>query len=211
MLSAKAGKVALALLSIAFASHVMYTYYKNRKKSRKPNINEVLMFSYDQADLRKSKFSRCMITRSMDRLLYYLNSTYYSIDICMYVLTNTDLINIIVQLNTRGVKIRMIMDADMAFTNGSSLRRLEKQGIPVRWMKSTNLMHHKFCIIDNLYGHLNPTVEPLVIMGSLNWTNQAVNGNWEDVMVTSQEDIVTQYQTEFDRLWLQFKSIVDIA
>ncbi|CAG9575513.1 unnamed protein product [Danaus chrysippus] len=103
------------------------------------------------------------------------------------------------------------MDADMAFTNGSSLRRLEKQGIPVRWMKSTNLMHHKFCIIDNIYGHLNPALEPFVIMGSLNWTNQAVNGNWEDVTVTSQEEIVTQFQTEFDRLWLQFKPIVDIA
>ncbi|KAF9412285.1 hypothetical protein HW555_009176 [Spodoptera exigua] len=101
-------------------------------------------------EIKKSKFSRCMISASMDRLLHYLSQPRYNLDICMYVWSNQDITNIIMKLHYRGVKLRVIVDADMAFAPGSNIRKLEKQRIPVRWMKSTNLMHHKFCLIDTL-------------------------------------------------------------
>ncbi|CAH2250039.1 jg12865 [Pararge aegeria aegeria] len=143
----------------------------------------------------------------MDRLLHYLNSPRHSLDVCMYLMTNMDLTNAILKLNIRGVKIRVIIDADMAYCNGSALKRLEKHRIPVRWMKSTNLMHHKFCLIDA--GTDDVRCTPVVMLGSLNWTTQALNGNWEAVAVTSQIKLVEQYKIEFERLWVQFKPIVD--
>ncbi|CAG5041619.1 unnamed protein product [Parnassius apollo] len=97
----------------------------------------------------------------------------------------------------------------MAYSSGSYTRKLERQGIPVRWMKSSNLMHHKFCLVDTLA--VDKHITPFVMMGSLNWTNQALNGNWEDVTVTSQRDIVQQYHAEFERLWVLFKPIVDFT
>ncbi|XP_023953293.2 uncharacterized protein LOC112057035 [Bicyclus anynana] len=197
----------IAFFSLAFASHFVYKHF--RKKYKKAAINEVIMFSYGTTGVKRSKLSRCLISPSMERLLYYLSSPRRSIDICMYVMTNVELTNEILKLAIRGVRIRVIIDADMAFSNGSSLKRLEKQGIPVRWMKSTNLMHHKFCLIDTEFDDIRCT--PLVIIGSLNWTTQALNGNWENVAVTSQETLVEQYKNEFDRLWLEFKPIVDIA
>ncbi|XP_045785994.1 mitochondrial cardiolipin hydrolase-like [Maniola jurtina] len=206
MFSNNLSKAVIALLSVAFATHIAFKFF--RKKNRRREINEVIMFSYGAAELKRSKLSRCMITKSLDRLLYYLNSPRHSIDICMYVMTNADLINAILKLYIRGIQIRVIIDADMAFSSGSVLKRLEKQGIPVRWMKSTNLMHHKFCLIDTHTEDARYT--PFVITGSLNWTNQALSGNWEDVVVTSQRELVEQYQIEFERLWLQFKPIVDM-
>lgn len=199
----------LLSLYLGSASYFIYEIYYKRKKAQKNDINEAIMFSYGAKELIKSKYSRYTITRSMDRLLHYLNSPRHSIDICMYVITSTDLQNVIVKLHIRGVKVRVIIDADMAFSNGSALKRLEKHGIQVRWMKSTSIMHHKFCLIDTLALN-DETMEctPFLICGSLNWTNQGVSGNWEDVLVTSQEEIVQQYTAEFEKLWVQFKPIV---
>ncbi|PZC75052.1 hypothetical protein B5X24_HaOG206780 [Helicoverpa armigera] len=198
------------LLSLAFVTRVTYNYLTKKKKQekcKKKEIQEVIMFSYGVEEVKKSKYSRCMITKSMDRLLYYLNQPRHTLDICMYVWTNMDITNAVLKLHYRGVKIRVILDADMAFSSGSSVRRLEKQRIPVRWMKSSNLMHHKFCLADMLSE--DPSVLPFLMAGSLNWTNQALCGNFEDCLVTSQKELVEQYRREFERLWILFKPIVD--
>ncbi|XP_049698730.2 uncharacterized protein LOC126055091 [Helicoverpa armigera] len=198
------------LLSLAFVTRVTYNYLTKKKKEekcKKKEIQEVIMFSYGVEEVKKSKYSRCMITKSMDRLLYYLNQPRHTLDICMYVWTNMDITNAVLKLHYRGVRIRVILDADMAFSSGSSVRRLEKQRIPVRWMKSTNLMHHKFCLADTLSA--DPSVLPFLMAGSLNWTNQALCGNFEDCLVTSQKELVEQYRREFERLWILFKPIVD--
>ncbi|KAJ2946641.1 hypothetical protein O0L34_g12698 [Tuta absoluta] len=206
-------KVLLLCVSFAFVTNLAYKYMtKKKKKPVQKEIHEVIMFSYGVNELRRSKYSRCKITHSMERLLYYLSTPRQSLDICMYVLTNLDIATAILKLHYRGVKIRIIVDADMAFSTGSNVRKLEKQGIPVRWMKSTNLMHHKFCILDASPENFLETsnVTPLVIMGSLNWTNQALSGNWEDVTVTSQLQLIKQYKEEFERLWVLFTPIVDL-
>lgn len=203
-------KTLFMLLSFAFATRVTYKYLTNKRKKnvecKAKEIQEVIMFSYGVDEIKRSKYSRCMITKSMDRLLYYLNQPQHNLDICMYVWTNLDITNAIIKLHYRGVKIRVILDADMAFSAGSSMRRLEKQHIPVRWMKSTNLMHHKFCLADTL--NENSDFPSFVMTGSLNWTNQALCGNFEDCLVTSQKELVEQYKKEFERLWILFKPIV---
>ncbi|KAJ8734272.1 hypothetical protein PYW07_014823 [Mythimna separata] len=203
-------KTLFLLLSFAFATRATYNYLTKKKKEeeREPRkIHEVIMFSYTDQETKKSKYSRCMISHSMDRLLHYLNQPQQSLDICMYVWTNVDVTNAIIKLHHRGVKIRVIIDADMAFTSGSAIRRVEKHSIPYRWMKSTNLMHHKFCLVDTLSE--NPLLSPYVITGSLNWTNQALCGNYENCVITSEKLIVQQYQQEFERLWELFKPIVN--
>lgn len=206
-------KVLLVSASLAIFTHWAYDFLTRKNKKQKcKEVHEVIMFSNDATELKKSKYSRCVITESMERLLYRLNSTRHSLDICMYVLTNLDMANAVLKLHYKGVKVRLIIDADMAFSSGSNARKLEKQGIPVRWMKSANLMHHKFCILDaSVDSDKVTTVTPVVIMGSLNWTNQALNGNWEDVVVTSQEELVRQYKAEFERLWIIFRPIVDMS
>lgn len=205
-------KVFLLSASFAIFSHWAYKFLTSRKKKdKRKEIHEVIMFSKDATVLKKSKYSRCLITESMDRLLYHLNSARYSLDICMYVLTNLDITTAILKLHYKGVKVRLIIDADMAFSSGSSVRKLERQGIPVRWTKSTNLMHHKFCILDASVVNKVTKVTPLVMTGSLNWTNQALSGNWEDVTVTSQEELVREFKAEFERLWVLFRPIVDMS
>lgn len=58
-------------------------------------------------------------------------------------------------------------------------------------------MHHKFVIID----------KKLLITGSANWTMQAFYGNSENIIITNDNNIVSQFVVEYDRLWLRFSEV----
>lgn len=205
------GKGVLISGAIAILTQWAHDFFtKKQKNHERKEIYEVIMFSSNAAKVGKSKLSRCIITESMKRLLYHLKSTQYTMDVCMNVMTSSDISNVLLQLHHQGVKIRIIVDADMGLSTGSIVMTLVEEGIPVRCMKSINSMHHKFTLIDaSVEGTEAANVTPVLMVGSMNWTNQALNGNFEDVAVTSEEEPVRQYKAEFDRLWVLFKPIVD--
>lgn len=196
-------QVFLLVCSFAFISQYIYNYINKKKRGKRRDIHEAILFS---PIVITEKPLNSYMNDGLSKLCYYLNTTRYTLDLCIYVFTNTDLFYVILKLLHKGVRVRMIADTDMAFSTGSVVLKLEKAGMSLRWTKSTNLMHHKFCLIDASFGSTETT--PLLVTGSLNWTNQALNGNWENVIVTSQEQLVTEYGKEFERLWEQFKPVV---
>ena len=60
-------------------------------------------------------------------------------------------------------------------------------------------MHHKFAVLD----------ESVVIMGSFNWTGQAVKYNQENIFFYEDKNIASQYSQEFERLWNSFNTVID--
>lgn len=72
-------------------------------------------------------------------------------------------------------------------------------GIAVRTDNSSFYMHHKFVIIDNTR----------LLNGSFNWTRQAVTGNQENLLVTSDSQLVCLYKERFAKLWRQYKTKKD--
>ena len=54
-------------------------------------------------------------------------------------------------------------------------------------------MHHKFVVID----------KKTVMMGSFNWTMQAVCGNNDVVLISNHADIVSPFVEEFEKLWIK--------
>lgn len=62
-------------------------------------------------------------------------------------------------------------------------------------------MHHKFLIADN----------EVLVNGSFNWTNQAVMGNSENLIITNEKSLVTPFVLEFQKLWddLNFQGILE--
>lgn len=52
-------------------------------------------------------------------------------------------------------------------------------------------MHHKFLIADN----------EILVNGSFNWTNQAVMGNSENLIITNEKCLVSPFISEFQKLW----------
>ena len=67
--------------------------------------------------------------------------------------------------------------------NPSPVEKLRRNGIQVRHNNDSYLMHHKFAIVD----------KHCLVNGSLNWTQQAVHGNQENVCIQSSPNTVGEY------------------
>ena len=149
------------------------------------------------------------------QLLSHIKSARKSIDIAVYCISCFEIADVVLQRHKVGVRVRVITDQSMEIAFGSQNHRFMKDGKPVYLNLSRNaylphpyqigirvhtnkppfLMHHKFFIID----------DQLVCSGSFNWTSQAVTGNNESVIVTSDPWTVEPFCAEFEKLWHETK------
>jgi phosphatidylserine/phosphatidylglycerophosphate/cardiolipin synthase-like enzyme len=60
-------------------------------------------------------------------------------------------------------------------------------------------MHHKFMVVYNF----NPTSDPLVLLGSHNWSSAAQTKNDENTLSVHDANIANQYYQAFAYLYLQ--------
>lgn len=128
------------------------------------------------------------ILESISDLLKQANKT---LDICVFTITDERLAYDIANCFKRGVKIRIITDDEKLNDHGSEIKQLQKTGIPVKIDHSRYHMHHKFGIIDSR----------IVFTGSFNWTYTASKHNQENLLITTNFDIVRQYQEQYEILW----------
>ena len=128
------------------------------------------------------------IRESISDLLKQASQT---LDICVFTITDERLATEIWNCQQRGLKVRIITDDDKKFDKGSAIKDLNKAGIPVKIDHSRYHMHHKFGIIDSR----------IVFTGSFNWTYTASSHNQENLLITSNFEIVKQYSEQFEILW----------
>ena len=124
-----------------------------------------------------------------------LRTCKYSLDICMFTMTNDKLFEAVEECWNANLDVRIITDDECVKQKGSDVFKLAAIGVPVKTDSSAQYhMHHKFVIVD----------KKVLITGSFNWTVQAVKNNNENVVMLQNKDLVGKYVTEFDRLWNTF-------
>lgn len=114
-----------------------------------------------------------------------------SLDICVFTITDERLANDIHYAHERGINVRIITDDDKMYDHGSAIKYFKRAGIQVKIDRSRYHMHHKFGIIDSR----------IVFTGSFNWTYTATKHNQENLLITTNFDIVGQYSNQFEELW----------
>jgi len=77
---------------------------------------------------------------------------------------------------------------------GSDIIDLLRSGISVRVASSEHHMHHKFAIFDELY----------MVTGSYNWTRSAATCNEENIVVSSDTRLISDFRKTFNSLWARF-------
>ena len=93
----------------------------------------------------------------------------------------------------RGVKIRVLLDADNARKAYSLVEWLAGEGIEVRLAEiKRGSLHHKFMLID----------AKLLVTGSYNFTNESEFRNHEAAIFTNHKGLIQAFTNEFERLWL---------
>ena len=120
-------------------------------------------------------------------------------DIAIFSLTLDSIAEAILEAFQRGIKVRVIADDECAKNKGSNIKLLASVGVPCKTDNAIYHMHHKFAVIDS----------SVVIMGSFNWTGQAVKYNQENIFFYEDKNIASQYAKEFERLWNSFNTIID--
>lgn len=126
-----------------------------------------------------------------ETLTFLLNQASKSIDICVFTISDDRLASAILEAHRRGIKVRIISDDRKTYDHGSQVYGLSQTGISVKIDHSRYHMHNKFGIID---GHI-------AFSGSYNWTYTAQLHNQENLIITTNYDIVHQYIAEYNKLW----------
>jgi len=130
--------------------------------------------------------------RHVARLCSEIRAARRRIWLAMYMLTDDDLCEVLLQAHQRGVDVRVIVDGEYAETYGAQARLLNG-GVPLATNKSWARMHHKFVVLDRT-----------VFSGSFNWTRQASRANCENLCLLVDPVIKQAFASEFARLWEEF-------
>ena len=132
-------------------------------------------------------------------LINLISKTRTSLDIAMFTINNIRIAEEIKNIFNKGIKLRIITDSECIKMPSSNIYSLAAMGVNIKIDDSSRYhMHHKFCVIDN----------SVVITGSFNWTDQAVNHNQENLLFLENQNLAMQYSYEFQRLWDDFEIVV---
>ena len=122
-----------------------------------------------------------------------LSQARLNIKIAVSWFTNYKLFCLLKELQKKGIKIQLITNNDLINNGGYclNLNELINDGVEVSLVEYPNLLHHKFCIIDNY----------TIINGSYNWTRFSEK-NYENIMVVKNNDtLISSFNLEFAKLF----------
>lgn len=200
--------LAVSALSTSLIVVVLWLTW-NRARKRKPDraaVNRVLFFpdSASAQFISSSNHGQALNsftfpherqdTGSVWELFKILQCANHSIDVCVLIVASRELSDVLISAHQAGVIVRVVTNNEQMMHSGTQVNRLRRAGIQVCIDETAFLMHHKFVVVD----------KELLVTGSLNWTTQALCGNQENVIITSESKLVQPFISQFEILWKQY-------
>jgi phosphatidylserine/phosphatidylglycerophosphate/cardiolipin synthase-like enzyme len=139
--------------------------------------------------VRETCFSR--VERCDVLLINLINRANRSVYVAVYSFTRDSLATALISAKERGVEVRVVIERERAYEQGSEYPRLKSAGVDVRLDGNPNSMHHKFMVIDGY----------IVVTGSYNWSSAAEDRNDENIVVIIDKDVAQRFVQEFERVW----------
>ena len=127
-----------------------------------------------------------------DTIAAYINQATASLEIAIYDNTSTLIMNAINAAANRGVQVRYI-------TNQSSNVNGLQANIPTVKRNdglTTNKVHDKFAVID-----ANLPTKAFIITGSMNWKENSIQQDYNNVVYVKSYSIAQAYLGEFNEMW----------
>jgi phosphatidylserine/phosphatidylglycerophosphate/cardiolipin synthase-like enzyme len=130
--------------------------------------------------------------RTTSQIIRTLAKAQHSINMCLLLLTRSDIAVTLKARKDAGVKIRGVLDGSSvdAF---SQYNYLIANGMDFRLENNLDLLHHKYAIINAE----NSSLTQYVITGSHNWSSSAENSNNENTLIIQSNRIANLYLQEF--------------
>lgn len=136
--------------------------------------------------------TRCYFENLQAITIEQLQKAQKNVNIAVAWINFLDYMPIFYHLNNNNVKIKIIInDDDNNGRYSNEIMELRNNGVKIKCIKVAGTMHHKFCIID----------KRICLHGSFNWTRNANEKNNEDLTVTDENNVVSEYMLQFKALW----------
>lgn len=154
-------------------------------------VNDYLSgFTPNVVEHPMTKQSEAHFAEIEQQILSILDEANAMIDVCVAWFTSDVLRNKLLEKQTMGVKVRVII-----FDDGINSRHgVDLTGISHKIIRGARngIMHKKYCVVDNA----------IVISGSYNWTINAEHKNDEDITI-ERNDIVlaSSFTRDFNEMW----------
>ncbi len=141
-----------------------------------------------------------------DTIIYYLDHAQYSVDLCIYNIDNIN--NLITAINdayARGLTVRVICDSgvDDANYNAINVGVGNKKKSPPDGSTNADgalygICHNKFILIDAI--SVDPD-DPWVITGSMNFTDDQVKVDKQNIIAIQDQSLAKGYKIEFEEMF----------
>lgn len=194
------------VIILAFATGFMSA---EMLSTRSPNSGENVIVSnntkimalndrdYYTVAMEKINSAKKSIHMVMYEIRWYGNPEGNPRDVCQ-------LANALVNAQKRGVKVKIILDdgRGYGFSNNDLVDAaknwssyFKSHGIEVRFDWSNETTHDKLIIIDG----------EIVIVGSTNWSQSALNYNHEANALIESKEVANEYEKYFNNLWEKYQ------
>jgi len=111
--------------------------------------------------------------------------------VAMYFFTSRPIAQALIKAKDRGVDVKVCLDKEQPHYEYTKCKFLENQGINIKLISGSGIMHNKFCIVDDY----------ITITGSYNWTASADLKNDENLLIIESKEITGIYKKQFNKFW----------
>lgn len=126
------------------------------------------------------------------RLFQIIDNAEETIDVAMYNINRTIIVNYLIDAHNRGVRIRYIADDQ---TSNNAFNSVTPPFGLVYGSTGDPLMHNKFLIVDE------GLVSAKVIMGATNFTSNQMAVDPNHMLVINDQSLAKAYTIEFEEMW----------
>ena len=128
------------------------------------------------------------------KIIAAINTANSDIDIATMVVTRTDIANALINKYNGGVtNTNIVIDSQNPSGNQITTIQSGLAGNHAVVYSGSGIMHHKFMVVDNY----NSSSDPLVLVGSHNWSTSAETKNDENILIVHDLNIANQYYQAF--------------
>lgn len=132
------------------------------------------------------------------KIIATINTANSDIDVATMLVTRSDIANALISKYNGGLTNTNIV-VDSQNPSGNQITGLQSNlgADHVVVYSGSGIMHHKFMVVDNY----NSASDPLVLVGSHNWSSSAENKNDENILIVHDLNIANQYYQAFAYLY----------
>ncbi|MFH1056780.1 MAG: phospholipase D-like domain-containing protein [Candidatus Micrarchaeota archaeon] len=135
---------------------------------------------------------------SQEQFVSIISSAEKTLDVMLYQFSNPEMKDALAFAVRRGVAVRIILEPRVD-SNYATAEFLSQNGVSVRWAsKEYTNTHSKTAVIDGRK----------VIVGSTNWSKQAMRSNRESTVLIEGEAIAKEFSRVFEEDWIKAKEYV---